>query len=131
MDNHSEESLSASVLEFTSATFDPSELIALPKKRTAEARTTSRAMRAARPQVQRTSRRSQERRAERSAGSSRSSDVFVVLLAAVLLMLPLPSLLDSGNAFVGRLALLVGLTVPPAAILVMLQRRFGPRSKRD
>ena len=58
-------------------------------------------------------------------------DVFVVVLAGLLLLLPLPSLLDSGNAFVGRLALLLGLIVPPAAVLLMLQRRFGPGETRD
>jgi hypothetical protein len=127
MDNHSEESVSATVLEFTSEAFDPTVLMPSQRK-VMKAQGMPRAMRAA---PRRTSRRSAERRAARSSGSARSLDVFVVLLAGLLLLLPLPSLLDSGNAFVGRLALLLGLIVPPAAILLMLQRRFGPGDKTD
>ena len=78
-----------------------------------------------------TSSRSVQRRKDRTATSTRSTDLLVVLLAGLLLLLPLPSLLDSGNAFIGRLGLLFGLVIPPAAMLLLLQRRFGPGNKRD
>ncbi len=123
MESQTEESLSATMLEFSSDTFvAPIDSIEVPRARRA-APQSSRAMK--------TSSRSVQRRKDRTATSTRSTDLLVVLLAGLLLLLPLPSLLDSGNAFIGRLGLLFGLVIPPAAMLLLLQRRFGPGNKRD
>lgn len=55
------------------------------------------------------------------------SDLFLLCVAICFVMLPFVIVSDGDGGVSARLAVLSGIVVPPAALLMLAQRRFGSR----
>ena len=55
------------------------------------------------------------------------SDLFLLCVAICFVLLPFVIVTDGDGGVTARLAVLAGIVVPPSAMLLMAQRRFGGR----